>query len=164
MAGETPLNCDREVTGKSMIKSVGVFALVLLGSVYAVARKPETLQEVVARADSAKADQQPKLYMDAAELQHKAATDALKANRRDDFHTDLDDIVRYCDKAHAAAIQSKKHVKDTEIRIRRISSHLKEMKLDADVDEQPTVQKAIDQLEHFRTELLLSLFGGKAND
>jgi hypothetical protein len=147
-----------------MIKSVGVFALVLLGSVAACARKPETLQELVARADSAKTDQQPKFYMDAAELQHKAATDALKANREDEFHTDLNDIVQYCDKAHAAAINSKKHVKDTEIRIRRISSHLKEMKLDADVDDQPIIQKAIDQLEHFRTELLLSLFGGKGND
>ena len=147
-----------------MIKSVGVFALILLGCIAANARKPETLQELVARANSAKTDQQPKLYMDAAELQHKAATDALKANHRDEFHTDLNDIVNYCDKAQEAAIKSKKHVKDTEIRIRRISSHLKEMKLDADVDDQPTVQKAIDQLEHFRTELLLSLFGGKGND
>ncbi len=144
-----------------MIKSVGVFALVLLGALAAFARKPETLQELLARAESAKTDQQPKLYMDAAELQHKAATDALKANRQDEFQTDLKDIVEYCDKAHAAAIKSKKHVKDTEIRIRRISGHLKEMKLDADVDNQPTVQKAIDQLEHFRTELLLSMFGGK---
>lgn len=144
-----------------MIKSVGVFALIFLWCVAADARKPETLQELVARADSAKTDQQPKLYMDAAELQHKAATAALKANRRDEFHTDLNDIVQYCDKAQGAAIKSKKHVKDTEIRIRRISGHLKEMKLDADVDEQPTVQKAIDQLEHFRTELLLSLFGGR---
>jgi len=113
-----------------MIKSVGVFALVLLGSVAAFARKPETLQELVQRAESAKTDQQPKLYMDAAELQHKAATDALKANRQDEFHRDLNDIVQYCDKAQAAATKSKKHVKDTEIRIRRISGHLKEMKLD----------------------------------
>lgn len=147
-----------------MIKSVGVFALVLLGAVVSFARKPETLQELVARADAAKLDQQPKLYMDAAELQHKAATDALKANRQDEFHKDLNDIVQYCDKAQATATKSKKHVKDTEIRIRRISGHLKEMKLDADIDDQPTVQKAIDQLEHFRTELLLSLFGGKGND
>jgi hypothetical protein len=147
-----------------MIKSVGVFALVLLGALAGFARKPETLQELLARADSAKTDQQPKLYMDAAELQHKAATDALKANREDEFHTDLNGVVEYCDKAQAAAIKSKKHVKHTEIRIRKISGHLKEMKLDADVDDQPTVQKAIDQLEHFRTELLLSLFGGKGND
>ena len=147
-----------------MIKSVGVFALILLGTLAGFARKPETLQELVARADSAKIDQQPKLYMDAAEIQHKAATDALKGNRGDEFHTDLNGVVQYCDKAHTAAMASKKHVKDTEIRIRKISGHLKEMKMDAEVDDQPTVQKAIDQLEHFRTELLLSLFGGKGND
>ena len=147
-----------------MIKSVGVFALVLFGCVVSFARKPETLQELLARAEAAKTDQQPKLYMDAAERQHNAAADALKANRQDEFQADLNDLVEYCDKAQAAAIKSKKHVKDTEIRIRRISGHLKEMKLDADVDTQPTVQKAVDQLEHFRTELLLSLFGGKGND
>jgi hypothetical protein len=147
-----------------MIKSIGVFALLLLSSVAVFARKPETLQELVARADSAKTDQQPKLYMEAAELQHKAVADALKANQRNEFQTSLNDVVQYCDKAQAAAIKSKKHVKETEIRIRRISGHLKEMRLDADVDDQPTVQKAIDQLEHFRSELLLSMFGGKGND
>ena len=144
-----------------MIKSVGVFALVLLASVAVFAHKPETLQELVARAESAKPDQQPKLFMEAAERQHKALADALKGNREDEFRTDLNEVVQYCGKAHTAAIASKKHVKDTEIGIRRISGHLKELKLDADVEDQPTVQKAIDQLEHFRTELLLSMFGGK---
>lgn len=147
-----------------MIKSARVFALLLLSSISVLARKPETLQELVARADSAKPDQQPKLYMDAAEFQHKTAADALKANQASKFQTALNDIVQYCDKAQATAIKSKKHVKDTEIRIRRISGHLKEMKMDAEVDDQPIVQKAIDQLEHFRSELLLSMFGGKGND
>ena len=148
-----------------MIKFVGVTALMVLGLVSASsARKEETLEELVARAEAAKVDQQPDLYMQAAERQHRAALDALKAERWDEFHADLKDVANYCDKAHKAAIASGKKVKNTEIKIRRISTHLRETKMNVSVDDQPAVQAIIGQLEAFRTELLRSMFGGKRND
>ena len=148
-----------------MIKLVGVIALTVLGLVaVSSARKEETLQELVARAESAKTDQQPDLYMEAAERQRRAALDALKSEHWDEFHTDLKDVANYCDKAHKAAIASGKKIKNTEIKIRRISTRLRETRLDVGVDDQPAVQAVIDQLEEFRTELLRSMFGGKGND
>ena len=148
-----------------MIKFVGVTAAILLGLIAtSSARKEETLQELLSRAEAAKVDQQPDLYMEAAERQRKASVDAAKAEKWDEFQSDLKDIANYCDKAHKAAITSSKHVKNTEIRIRRISTHLKETKMDVSVDDQPAVQAVIDELEQFRTELLRSMFGGKSND
>jgi hypothetical protein len=148
-----------------MSKFVGVIALMVLGLVaVSSARKEETLQELVARAEAAKLDQQPDLYMEAAERQRRAALDALKSERWDEFHADLKDIAKYCDRAHKAAIASAKKIKNTEIKIRRISTRLRETKLNVGVDDQPAVQAVIDQLEEFRTELLRSMFGGKGND
>lgn len=148
-----------------MIKFAGVTALILLGLVaVSEAHKEETLQELVARAEAAKVDQQADLYMEAAERQRRAALDAIQAEHWDQFHADLKDIVTYCDRAHKAAITSGKKVKNTEIKIRRISGHLRETKLNVGIDDQPAVQAVIDQLEEFRTELLRSMFGGKSND
>jgi len=147
-----------------MIKFVGVAACVVLGLVaISSARKEETLQELVARAEAAKVEQQPDLFMEAAERQHRAALDALKAEHWDEFHAYLNDVAKYSDKAHKAAIASGKKVKNTEIKIRRISTRLKETKMNVGVDDQPALQAVIDQLEEFRTELLRSMFGGKGN-
>jgi hypothetical protein len=148
-----------------MIKLIGAVALLTVGlAVVAFGRKEETLQELIARAEAASPDQQANLYMEVAERQSKAVTEAVKANHQDDFRTSLQDVVKYCDKAHTAALQSNKHVKNIEIKIRKISGHLKDMKYDVEVDDQSQVQSAIDQLEKFRTELLHKMFGGKGND
>ena len=56
------------------------------------------------------------------------------------------------------AIQSKKKVKRTEIKIRQISLRLRNMKFDVDADDQPSVQAAVDKLEHYRAELFKSMF------
>jgi len=148
-----------------MIKFAGAVVLVLLALMtLSFGRKDETLKELIARTEAARPDQQPDLYMEAADRQRKAAADAMKADRWEEFGSDLQDVVKYCDKAHTAAISTNKHIKNTEIRIRRISSYLKDIKLDVEVDDQPKVQTAIDQLEQFRTDLMRKIFGGKGND
>jgi hypothetical protein len=148
-----------------MIKWTGVLTLLLLGTVaISFARKEETLEELVARAEAARPDQQADLYMEAAERERKAALASMKTDRAQEFRGNVQELVKYCEKAQSAAVGSNKHVKNTEIRIRRISSHLKEMKLDADLNDQPAVQTAIDRLEQFRTNLLRKMFGGKSDD
>ena len=148
-----------------MIKFAGAVGLVLLALMtLSFGRKDETLKELIARTEAARPEQQPDLYMEAADRQRKAAADAMKADHWEEFGADLQDVVKYCDKAHAAAISTNKHIKNTEIRIRRISSYLKDIKLDVEIDDQAKVQTAIDQLEQFRTDLMRKIFGGKSND
>ena len=145
-----------------MIKFCWAVALAVLGlAAVAFGRQEMTLQELLALAERASPDQKPSLYMEAADRQWRAANDSMKSNREQDFRTDLQDVVTYCDKAHAAALQGTKHLKNTEIKIRKISQHLKDIKYDVEVDDQAKVQDAIDQLEKFRTELLHKMFGGK---
>jgi hypothetical protein len=148
-----------------MTKYVGaVLAVLLAVSIVSFGRKEETLGQLVARADAAKPDKQPDLYMEAAERGIKSAGDLYKGDHPKEFREALQQIIKFCDSAHAAAMQSNKHIKSTEIKIRRISLRLRDIKFDADMDDQPQVQTAIDRLESFRTELLHSMFGSKSND
>ena len=142
-----------------MVKYVGAVALVLLAvAVASSGKKEETLEQLIARADAARPDQQPDLYVEIAERQMKSLLDASHDERWAEFRVTLQDVIKYCDRAQATAIQSKKKVKRTEIKIRQIALRLRNMKFDVDADDQPSVQAAVDKLEHYRAELFRSMF------
>ena len=142
-----------------MVKYVGAVAVVLLAvAVASSGKKEETLEQLIARADTARPDQQPDLYVEIAERQMKSLLDASHDERWAEFRVTLQDVIKYCDRAQATAIQSKKKVKRTEIKIRQIALRLRNMKFDVDADDQPSVQAAVDKLEHYRAELFKSMF------
>jgi hypothetical protein len=137
---------------------------VLTVATFSFGRKEETLQQLIGRADQARPDQQPDLYMEIAERELKFALEANKAGQGDALKSALQQIVKYSDQAHAAAMRSSKRLKHTEIKLRGISAKLRDLKGNAEVDDQAAVQSAIDQLEGFRTDLLHAMFGSKNND
>lgn len=121
----------------------------------------ESLEQLMAKADSASTGQQPDVCMEVADRELKIATDSYNQNKPDQGRAALEQIVKYADKAHSAAIHSGKKLKHTEIQIRKISEHLRDLRSNANADDQPVIQSAIDRLENFRTELLNSMFGSK---
>jgi hypothetical protein len=141
-------------------KVFGSLTFLLAASLLSFARE-ESLEQLKAKADAAPAQQQIDLCIEVADRELKLVLDAYKANKPDEGRAALDQIVTYSDKAHSAAIHSGKKQKHAEIRIRRISERLRDLKSNADVDDQPIIQTAIDRLERFRTELLKSMFGSK---
>lgn len=142
----------------------GAILILLLVAAGTTFGREETTEELIARADAARPDQQPDLYMQVAQRQLKSATEAYKSDKMEDFHVAVQQIVKYSDSAHSAALHSGKHLKNTEIKIREIATRLRDIKLNVEIEEQPPVQAAIDRLEGFRTELLHSMFGSKSND
>jgi glutaredoxin 2 len=148
-----------------MAKFAGAVLLVLLAaSGLAVGKKDDSLQDLMTRADAANANQQPDLCMEVARRALDAGNDAYKAGNYNEFRTSLDQVQKYSEKAHAAAISSRKHLKSTEIKIRKVAERLKDVKSNVSYQDQPAVQGVIDKLEIFRTELLHSMFGSKNND
>jgi hypothetical protein len=131
---------------------------------FCLARQKETLPELMARADAASSGRQADLCMEVAEREVKAAIEAYKANKIDEGRDSLQQIVKYADKGHSAAIQSRKRLKHTEIKLRQAALHLRDLKFNVDVDDQPLVQAAVDKLEDFRTQMLNNMFGSKSND
>jgi hypothetical protein len=147
---------------KSKVLTILIFVLSV--GVLFFARQQETLPQLMARADAASSGQQADLCMEVAERQVKLAIAAYKANKTDELRDSLQQIVKYADKGHSAAIQSGKRLKHTEIKLRQVALHLRDLKSDVDVDDQPLVQAAVDKLEDYRTEILKAMFGAKNND
>jgi hypothetical protein len=136
----------------------------LAAGLLSFARRDESIEQLMARADAASSGQKADLCMEVAERELKLTIDSYKGNKLDDGRASLRQIVSYADKAHSAAIDSGKKLKPTEIKIRRIAGRLRDLKFNVDADEQPLVQAAVDKLENFRTDLLHSMFGSKTND
>jgi hypothetical protein len=128
------------------------------------ARQQESLEQLIVKADAASSGQQADLCMEVAERELKLTIEAYKASKPEEGRASLQQLVKYSDKAHSAAIHSGKLLKHTDIKLRQIAGHLRDLKFNVDVDDQPLVEAVVDKLEEFRTEILKSMFGSKNND
>ena len=70
---------------------ITIAAFLLVTSFLAFAYKTETLQELIARAESAKLDDQPALFTDIAERQLKSADELYTAGKIDDARAAVQD-------------------------------------------------------------------------
>ena len=136
-----------------------IAAVFLATSLLSLAYKTETLQELIARAESAKVEDRPALCVEIAERQLKSADELYTAGKVDDARTALQDLVTYSEKAHDAAIQSGKKVKNTEIALRKMAAKLRDIKRSLNFEDQAPVQAAAERLESLRTDLLSHMFG-----
>jgi hypothetical protein len=138
---------------------IPIIAILLATSLLAFAFKQESLQEMIARADAARIEDRPALYLEIAGRQLKSADQLYTAARVDDAQAALKDVVTYSEKAHDAAIQSGKRLKNTEIDFRKMAAKLRDIKRNLNFDDQAPVQAAADRLENLRTDLLSHMFG-----
>jgi len=135
-------------------------AVLLLGtSFFASASKPETLQDLMKRVESARVEDRPALCVEIAEHQLKAANELYTAGKVDEAQTAVKDVVTYSEKAHDAAMESGKKVKNTEIAFRKMAAKLRDIKRSLNFDDQAPVEVAADRLESLRTDLLSHMFG-----
>jgi predicted HTH domain antitoxin len=145
-------------------KVLVILIFVYSASLFGLARQEDTVQQLMAKADAASAGQQADLCMEVAEREVKVAVEAFKGNKIDEGRDSLQQIVKYADKGHSAAMQSGKRLKHTEIKLRQVALRLRDLKSNLEVDDQPLAQATVDKLEDFRTEILKSMFGSKNND
>lgn len=140
-------------------QTLGAVCVILaMGTLFAGA-KDETVQQLIARANAARIEDQAPLYSAAAEKQLKAADSLYTAGKVGDARDAVEDVVKYSDKASSAAIQSGKKLKNTEISVRRMAAKLRDIKRSLAFEDQSPVQVAIDRLETLRTQLLTKMFG-----
>jgi polyhydroxyalkanoate synthesis regulator phasin len=142
-----------------MRAQVTILAILFTTSLLASGNKTETLQELIARAESARVEDRPALYVEIAERQLKFANELYTAGKVDEARTAVQDVVTYSEKAHDAAIQSGKRVKNTEIEFRKMAAKLRDIKRSLNFEDQAPVQAAAERLETLRTDLLSHMFG-----
>ena len=70
----------------------------------------------------------------------------------------MEDIVSYSEKARDAAIQTRKHLKNVEIDVRKMAEKLRDVKRTLAFEDQAPVEQAVRRLENVRTTLLKEMF------
>jgi hypothetical protein len=136
-----------------------ITAVLLANTFLVLAYKTETLQELIAREEAARVEDRPALCTEIAERQLKSADELYTAGKVEEAQAALKDVVTYSEKAHDAAIQSGKKLKNTEIDFRKMAAKLRDIKRSLNFDDQAPVQAAADRLESLRTDLLSHMFG-----
>ncbi len=140
------------------IHLTAIFTFLLLASTIALA-KQESLDSLKSRCNSASIQDQPRACADVAKFQLKAAQEFYRTGSSEAAKTAVDEIASFGSKAAEASIKSGKRLKDTEIDLRKIAEKLRDLKRNADFEDQPPIQTAIDQLEKLRNGLLSRMFG-----
>jgi hypothetical protein len=142
-----------------MRSRIPMCAILLTTTLLAFALKQDSLQDLIARADAAKVEDRPALYVEIAERQLKSADELFTGGKVENAQSAVKDVVTYSEKAHDAAIQSGKKLKNTEIDFRKMAAKLRDIKRTLNFDDQAPVQAAADRLESLRTDLLSHMFG-----
>ena len=123
--------------------------------------KDETLDQLVARAESARPEDRPALYIEIARQKAEAAHKLYDAGNAEAANTALLDVVAFSKKATDAAISTGKRLKNTEIALRKMAEKFRDIKRTVAFDDQAPIQQAVDELEKMRTDLLSAMFGKK---
>ena len=131
--------------------------LLALASAYGAA-KDETVDELKARFVSARPEERAELAIRIAQGQLRNADKLYSDGQADQARAAVDDIVAYSEKARDDAVQTKKHLKNVEIDVRKMAEKLRDIKRTLVFDDQPPVEQAVRHLEDIRTTLLKEMF------
>ena len=131
--------------------------LLALGSTDGAA-KDATVAELKARLESARAEDRPGLCMQIARDQLRSADTLYKDGKVAEAAAAVDDVVTYSEKARDAATQTRKHLKNVEIDVRKMAEKLRDIKRTLAFEDQLPVERAIRRLEDVRTALLQEMF------
>ena len=126
-------------------------------SAYGAARD-ESVDGLKSRFESAHPEDRPELGIQIARHQLRNADKLYSDGKVEQASAAVEDIVSYCEKARDAATQTRKHLKNVEIDVRKIAEKLRDIKRTLAFDDQPPVEHAIRLLEDVRTTLLKEMF------
>jgi hypothetical protein len=149
---------DRHRSGqKKIIMRKLIIAIIVAFSLLAVAKDPETIDQLKARAESADKNKKPELYMDLSQLQIKAADDAYNTSP-EQAKALLDQGVLSAEQAAQHSLDTGKRMKNTEIDLRKLEHRLEDIRRSWALDDREAIQPAIKRIEALRSKLLDRMF------
>ena len=140
------------------------FAVAVLAACVSAKTRDETLENLKARAESARPQDQGSLF---------AAIASREVNEADRYYTEgdiakatqaVDEVVRYAGRAAEAAQKSGKHLKNTEISLRATARRLDDVRKTLSFEDRSYVEAAVKQVEKLRQELLEHMFGPQSKE
>jgi hypothetical protein len=133
-------------------------SLLLFTLALSISVQSETVDEFKARLANARPEDRPALCIQIAQHELRATDQAYNEGKVEQARASLSEIVTYSEKARDAAVDTRKHLKNVEIAIRKISERLSDIKRTLAFEDQPPVAEAIRRLEDIRTSLLSEMF------
>ena len=138
------------------------FALLVLVSSGLAWAGNETAAALKARADAAHDGEQAKLCLEYAHMQLEDANALFTDGQVDKAQAEIREVVEYARKAADAASASGKHLKDSEIKLRKLQERMHDVGESLAFEDRPPVHQAIDELEQIRSDLMVKMWGPQA--
>lgn len=127
----------------------------------ASAAKDESTDQLVARAESARPEDRPAIYLEIARQKAETADQLYKDGNAEAGNAALPAVVTFSKKATDTSIETGKKLKNTEITLRKMAEKFGDIKRTVAFEDQAPIQKTMDELEEMRTDLLSAMFGKK---
>jgi soluble cytochrome b562 len=131
---------------------------IVLGAMMLAATRDESLAGLKARAESARPEDRAPLCVEIAHLQLRNADKLYNDGNVEQARAAVDDVVTYSERARDSATQTKKHLKDVEIAVRKMAEKLRDIRRTLNLEDQPPLDAAVKRLEDVRTSLLAAMF------
>jgi ligand-binding sensor domain-containing protein len=135
-----------------------VAAIVCLTALAFGSRAELSLDELKAKVANASVGDRPPVCLEISERQIGAAGRFFELGDPEQAKNALNDVSAFAELARDYSIQTQKHQKNSEIKIRKLTRKLSDMKHLVAHDDQELVQSTIDKLDKVRDDLLISMF------
>lgn len=122
----------------------------------------QTPPDLKARADAAHGGEQVKLCLEYAHVQLEAANGLFNDGDADHGQADIREVVSYARKGAEAASSSGKHLKDTEIKLRKLADRMHDIGETLAFEDRQPVREAVEELQKIRSELMVRMWGPDA--
>lgn len=147
------------------MRFVAVLAAVILPASLAFAhgmddRVPDAreLAELQARAASAAPSEQPYIYAELVHSMTEIATAQFQAGDAQKASASLRAAQSYAGKIQMSLLRDARKLKNAEILIRHTAFRLHELMTGASIDDRPTLQATIQQLNQVQSEMMMQIF------
>jgi hypothetical protein len=137
--------------------------VVLLLLLTAVGRTSEqSAADLKARADAAHGAECTTVCLEYARRQLEDANTLYTQGDVERAESEISEVLTYSHKAADAASTSGKRLKQTEIDLRKLEHRMRDIGQSLNIDDRPPVEKAVQELEQVRADLLARMWGAKA--
>jgi hypothetical protein len=118
--------------------------------------------ELKARADASTGAEQAKLCLEYAQRQLTDANTQFNQGDVEKGMAEIREVVEYAHKAANAASASGKHLKETEIDLRKLGKRMHDIGQSLSFEDRDPVQKAVEEIEQIRSDLMIKMWGPQA--
>ncbi len=144
-----------------MAGTIRLTAFVMVFSALAL-QAAQTAADLKSRADAAHGGEQAKLCLEYAHVQLEAANGLFNDGNADQGQADIQEVVSYARIGAEAASSSGKHLKDTEIKLRKLADRMHDIGETLAFEDRQPVRQAVEELQKIRSELMVRMWGPQA--